>query len=151
MSGATGQAGHGWPAKSFGVAALISYGLDARPVGEIAKFVESATPLEVVLHDEQSRQGRSIVDTFVRGIEMVNFMVIVVGVAGTGEISSELFRFARVLGTRRSTLMVVEGADLPDDPGDIEVIILDKHGAWKSRLVRLFQDSGIPVDRGAAS
>ncbi len=139
------HADHGWPARSFGVAALISYSVDTSIVDEVATFVESATPLHADINDERSRRGRSVVDTFVRSMEMVNFIVILARTPDTPGISPELFRFARILGRHRTAILVTDPGKPPTEASEVEVLLLDERGVWKERLVRLFSIAGIPT------
>ena len=139
---------------------FVVHGRDEGPKHSVARFLTELGLIPVIL-DEQSDQGRTIIDKFEDEARDVEYAVVILTPDDEGRLSNrdaglsararqnvifELGFFAGAFG-RKSVCAIVKGdLERPSDYDGVVYIPYDETEGWKMRLLRELKAAGFDVD-----
>lgn len=144
---------------------FILHGRDEARKQALARFLERATNLRVVILHEEADRGRTIIEKLEDVAAEAAFAVALltgddVGRLREAERKEERLRarqnvileagyFMATLGRDKVALLYEEGVELPSDMGGLLYTPLDAAGAWKMSLTQELREADVDIDTDA--
>ena len=148
------------PPSSFGNEVFIVHGHDNEAKEKVARFVEKLN-IEVIILDEQSSKGRTIIEKFEAHANEVRFAIVLLTSDDIGSLAGEttepkprarqnvileLGYFMGKLGRERVRVLYEEGVELPSDIHGIVYVPMDSSDGWQLKLAKEMNHAGLPID-----
>lgn len=143
---------------------FIVHGRDDGRKEAVARLLERATSLDVIILHERPNRGRTIIEKFEAHAGEAAYAVVILTGDDEGRLKAasddlsprgrqnvvwEYGFFCGALGRANVAVLYEEGVELPSDVEGVAYIPLDLAGAWRSLLARELRDAGIDVDSDA--
>ena len=136
---------------------FVVHGQDNAAREEIARFLEKAGLIPIVLH-EQANEGKTVIEKFERHAARINFAVVLLTPDDEGgptggamrprarqNVIAELFYFMGKLGRSRVCALKKGELEIPSDIAGLVYTPLDAAGGWKAPLLRELERAGYTV------
>jgi predicted nucleotide-binding protein len=137
---------------------FIVHGHDSLAKAEVARFLERAGLVAIILH-EQRNAGRTIIEKFEAHGGSAGFAVVLATPDDVGgpdrdnlrprarqNVIGEMFWFAGRLGRNRVCVLVKGEVEMPSDFAGVVYTTMDDGGAWKGKLLGELTAAGYTVD-----
>lgn len=140
---------------------FVVHGRDEGRKEAVARFLERATSLDVVILHERPNRGRTIIEKFEAHAGDAAFAVVILTADDEGRLRGaavdlsprgrqnvvwEYGFFCGALGRANVAVLYEDGVELPSDVDGVAYIPLDVSGGWRSLLARELRAAGITVD-----
>jgi predicted nucleotide-binding protein len=151
------------PSHGAGVIFLV-HGSDTGAREGVARFLEKAGAHRVVILDEQTNRGRTLIEKFEEHAGEASYAVVLLtadDVGGRREAGAQQARarqnvvfelgfFVGRIGRERVTVIYEPGVERPSDIDGLAYLLLDGAGAWREKLVRELRAAGLGFDLARA-